>query len=56
MANIVIKDLEVSKELDKKALKNLAGGYGCRLIFQSYCYYVGYYRVCRWRYLRYCGW
>jgi len=26
MANIVIKDLEVSKELDKKALSNIMGG------------------------------
>jgi len=47
MATIVIKDLEESKELDKKALKNLAGGWGiCRIICGYLCYYVGWYRVC----------
>lgn len=28
MATIVIKDLEINRELDKKALANLKGGYG----------------------------
>ncbi len=53
MANIVIKDLEVSKELDKKALKNLAGGWGCRYLCQWMTvrsgYYVYYRRVCYYR-------
>ncbi len=28
MANIVIRDLELNQELDKKALDNLSGGWG----------------------------
>ncbi len=54
MAQIMIKDLEMNKELDKKAMKNVAGGWGCRTVCQyvlvrsgwSYYYARRCYRYC----------
>jgi len=33
MLNIIVKDLEIYKELDKRAMKNIFGGWDCETIW-----------------------